>query len=261
MTIFIHELKRNIKSLMIWSVSVAGMLALCLFLFPEMESQMSQVNDMFASMGVFTSAFGMDRIDFGSLLGFYAIECGNVLGIGGAFYAAYIGVSMLSKEESGHTSEFLLMHPVSRSSVVLSKLAATLLCVFTLNFISYAVSMLSFAAIGQTPAWKEFYLYLFAQLLAQLEIAALAFGISAFVKRGAIGIGLGSAALLYFLNIFANISEKAEFVRYFTPFAYADAANIIADVSLELPLIALGAVLSAAAIVVAFCRYCKKDMA
>ena len=32
-------------------------------------------------------------------MGFYGLECGNILGIGGAFFAAYIGVSSLACEE------------------------------------------------------------------------------------------------------------------------------------------------------------------
>lgn len=38
----------------------------------------------------------MDRLNFGTLLGYYAIECGNVLGLGGAFYAALTAASALS---------------------------------------------------------------------------------------------------------------------------------------------------------------------
>ena len=260
MTVFIHEMKRNFKSLLIWSFSVAGMLALCVFMFPEMETQMSDVSEMFSSMGAFTSAFGLDKINFGTLIGYYAIECGNILGFGGAFYAAYIGVSMLAKEESGHTSEFLLMHPLSRSSIVLSKLSATMVYVLAFNALSLIASLVSFAAIGEYPPWKAFFLFLLAQLLMQIEIAALSFGVSAFVKRGALGMGLGSVTMLYFLNIFGNISEKADFVRYITPFTYADAANIIYDVHLETKLIVLGAVYSVVAIAAAFIHYNKKDM-
>ena len=73
---------------------------------------MEGINEVFASMGAFTAAFGMDRLNFGTLVGFYAIECGNVLGLGGAFYASLCAVSMLSKEEKEKTAEFLFTHPI-----------------------------------------------------------------------------------------------------------------------------------------------------
>ena len=58
---------------------------------------------------------------------FYAIECGNVLGLGGAFYAAFCAVGILSKEEKERTAEFLLTHPVSRVKIITEKLIAVLI--------------------------------------------------------------------------------------------------------------------------------------
>ena len=80
MTLVKHELKQGKISFLIWTASIGFLLAICIFLFPEMKGQMDSVNDMFASMGSFTEAFGMDRLNFGTLIGFYAVECGNVLG-------------------------------------------------------------------------------------------------------------------------------------------------------------------------------------
>lgn len=115
MTLVKHELKMGRISFLIWTSAIGFLLAVCVFLFPEMKGQMDGVSDVFASMGSFTEAFGMDRLNFGTLVGFYAIECGNVLGIGGAFYAALCAIGVLSKEEKDKTAEFLLAHPVSRT--------------------------------------------------------------------------------------------------------------------------------------------------
>ena len=114
MTIFKHELKQNKKSLIIWTVAIASLLAICLFLFPEMKGEMDSVSQVFSSMGGFSEAFGMDKVSFGTLTGFYSVECGNILGLGGAFFAAFTAVTILAKEEKDHTGEFLLTHPVSR---------------------------------------------------------------------------------------------------------------------------------------------------
>mgnify|MGYP007094732312 CR=1 FL=1 len=96
MTLVRHELRQGKTSLLIWTASIGFLLAICVFLFPEMKGQMDGISDVFASMGSFTAAFGMDRLNFGTLVGFYAIECGNVLGLGGAFYAALCAVGILS---------------------------------------------------------------------------------------------------------------------------------------------------------------------
>ena len=91
MTLVKHELKQGKISFLIWTASIGFLLAVCVFLFPEMKGQMDNVSDMFSSMGSFSAAFGMDRLNFGTLIGFYAVECGNVLGLGGAFFAKVIG--------------------------------------------------------------------------------------------------------------------------------------------------------------------------
>ena len=85
MTFVKHVLKQGKVSFLIWTISIGFLLAVCVFLFPEMKGQMDGISETFASMGSFTAAFGMDRLDFGTLIGFYAIECGNVLGLGVRF--------------------------------------------------------------------------------------------------------------------------------------------------------------------------------
>ena len=92
MTIFRHELRQGRLSLIIWTASIAFLFAVCIFLFPEMKGEMDQVSDVFSAMGNFSAAFGMDQVNFGTLTGFYAIECGNILGLGGALYAAMCGI-------------------------------------------------------------------------------------------------------------------------------------------------------------------------
>ena len=60
------------------------------------------------------------------------------------------------------------------------------------------------------------------------------------MRRGSLGIGLGLAAIFYFLNLIANISEQAEFLKYITPFSYADSAGILSEAALELSYIIPG---------------------
>lgn len=260
MTMVKHEVKQGIRSLAIWTAAIAFLLAVCVFMFPEMKGEMEGVGDMFSSMGSFTEAFGMDRINFGTLTGFYAVECGNILGLGGAFFAALSAVSILAKEEKEHTAEFLFTHPVRRSRIVTEKLCAVILQIVLMNLLVFAVSIASVAAIGEEIPWKEIVLLHLAYFLLQIEIAGICFGISAFLKRGSLGAGLGIAAVLYFLNLIANISETAEFLKYITPFGYAEGADIVTNGRLEEGLVLLGMLYGIIGIVAAFSWYCRKDI-
>lgn len=260
MTIIRHELRRGRTAFLIWTGAIAFMLAVCIFLFPEMKGQMEELSDTFASMGSFTAAFGMDQLSFGTLKGYYAIECGNVLGLGGAFYAALIAVTALSKEEKDKTAEFLLTHPVSRTRVMTEKLISVIIRVTALNLIIYAVAVGSMAAVGESVPWQETILLHLAYFLMQIEIAGVCFGVSAFLSKGSLGVGLGVAMLLYVMNLIANITESAEFLKYITPFGYCEGAEIVNECHLDGAKLAVGAAICAAGILAAYLKYPKKDI-
>ena len=260
MTLVKHELKQGKISFLIWTASIGFLLAICIFLFPEMKGQMEGVNDMFASMGSFTEAFGMDRLNFGTLIGFYAVECGNILGLGGAFYASLCSVGILSKEEKDKTAEFLLTHPVSRISIITQKLIAVLIQITAMNIIIYALAIGSIVAVGEEIPLKEISLLNLAYYLLQIELAGICFGISAFIRKGSAGVGLGIAAMMYFLNIIANISDSAEFLKYITPFGYCEGADIVSNGSLDSTLVVIGAIIGIVGIIIAYLKYTKKDI-
>lgn len=260
MTLMLFELKRNRLSLAVWTAAIALLLLVCLAIFPDMKGQVNELNAAFSSMGSFTEAFGMDQLNFGELMGFYGLECGNILGIGGAFFAAYIGVNALAGEEKNRTAEYLLTHPVSRSRVVFEKLACVLCQILILNAVSMLTSLIAVRAIGESLQMKEFLLLHAAYLLLQAEIAAVCFAVSAALRRSGIGAGLGLAAVLYFLNLIANISEDAEWLKYITPFGYAEAADIITNAEIAPAPAAIGCLVTAAGIAAAFIIYDQKDI-
>lgn len=260
MTLIKHELRQGWKSLLIWTISIGFFVAMCVFMYPEMESEMENVDDLFSSMGAFTAAFGMDRLNFGTLIGFYAVECGNILGIGGSFFASLIGISILSKEEKERTAEYLLTHPISRTRIITEKLASVMIQIVIMNAVIFILSITSTTMIGEDIPWKEISLLHLAYFLIQIELAGICFGISAFLRNGGIGIGLGIAAVMYFLNIVANISESVEFLKYITPFGYAEGADIITDMTLDSGKIVLGMGFAVIGIILAYWQYSRKDI-
>ncbi len=260
MTVFKHELRQGRSALIIWTAAISFMLGICIVIYPEMSTQMGDISAMFADMGSFSQAFGMDRINFGEFLGFFGVECGNVLGLGGAFFAALLGISALAKEEKEHTAEFLLTHPVSRTRVITEKLCAVIAQIVILNLAVIAVTALSVLIIGEEADIKTLAMLFSAFFLMQLEVAAVTFGISAFLRRGSLGIGLGLAAVFYFMNIVANLIDETKFLKYITPFGYTESADIIADGALNGGYLAVGMALAAIGVILAFWKYGRKDI-
>ncbi len=256
MNLIRHELKQSKVPFLVWTASIGLLLVVCIFLFPEMKGEMDAVSNM----GAFTAAFGMDRLNFGTMIGYYAIQCGPVLGLGGAFYASLCAIGVLSKEEKYKTAEFLLTHPVSRVRIITEKLIAVMLQITVMNLLIYAFSVASIALIGEKIPWKELNLLHLAYYTLQIELAGVCFGISAFMRKGGIGVGLGIAAIMYFLNLIANIADVVKFLKYITPFGYCEGADIITKSRLDGPLIGIGLAIGVIGIVAAYLKYTRKDI-
>ena len=94
----------------------------------------------------------------------------------------------------------------------------------------------------------------------QLELAGICFGLSAYLRRGSAGAAMGVACLLYFLNIAANLSPRVEFLKYLTPFGYADGAQVVSACRLDGGMVLAGMALGALGVAAAFLHYCRKDI-
>ena len=261
LALFLHEIKRNKLSLIIWSMALAWMLGICVIIYPEMQTQMGDIGDMFSDMGAFSDAFGMDMLNFGEFMGYFGVEIGNTLGLGGALLAGIVGISALSKEERDGTAELLLTLPVTRTRVVLEKLLFSAFHILVVNVACVIVSTLAIVAIDVEAEAGKIALIFLSNLIAQLEIMSITFGISACLKKNSMGIGIGISFGLYFINILSNLEESLEFIGKMTPFGYADSGYIIKNGSIEILPMILGVAFAALGIALAFVRYNKKDIA
>ena len=260
MTLYIHEWKQGRRTFLIWTIAVMGFMAMCVFLYPEMKDQMGKVSEMFSSMGSFTAAFGMDKLNFGSFMGFYTVECGNILSLGGALFIAVIACNMLSKEEKEHTAEFLFAHPLSRGQIQISKLSALASQLTALHLLVFFAATLSIGFIGETIAWKELAMLHLAYYLCQIEIGMICYSVSAFSRGNNYGIGIGITMVLYFMSLLANISDKLKVFHVISPFGYAEGADILTAGRLDGKLILFGMIIGAFFVILGSIHYQRKDI-
>ena len=52
--VFAKEIKMNMKSLIIWSLSVGGLGLFCIILYQSMQGDMKEMADAFSNMGAFS---------------------------------------------------------------------------------------------------------------------------------------------------------------------------------------------------------------
>lgn len=253
-----HLLKLDLKlsrlSLIIWTAALSSVMAICVLIYPIMEQSMAQLGEMFADMQV-----DMESI-YGNFMKYFASEFSAEFGLGATLFAAITGIRMLSKEESSRTAEFLLTHPISRKRVVTEKLLSLVISLTVLNVVVLLVVLGCCFAIGATFEFGTMLQLFLLYFMLQLQIGAMTFGLSSLLRRGGIGIGLGMSVGLYFLDIIASLTEETEFLKYFTPFGYANGTALVNGESIEFTKLFIGILLTAGGFLLAYLRYPKKDI-
>ena len=204
-TLIKHELKENRRSFIIWLLCVGGLCFFCITLYKSLEGSLEEMAQAYSSMGSFSTAFVMDRLSLATLTGFYATEIGMIHGLGGAMFASLVGTVLLSKEEEGHTSEFLNTLPIRRSKVIFSKWSALFLIIVAFNIICSLWYVLGFIIVNETVPIKEFLLFHLMQTVMQLEIGCICFLLSACSKKNKLGAGLGISILFFALDMMSRI--------------------------------------------------------
>lgn len=261
MTVWKHELKMNKKALIIWTLCVGLMCFGCILMYTSLENSLQDMADMYSNMGALSVAMGMDKMSLATLVGFYATEILMLHGLGGAMFAAIIGTGMLSKEEAGHTSEFLYVLPVGRNSIVLQKYLALLCNIFIFNLVCMLSYVISFLMMGEEIPGKEMMLSSFSQLLMQIEIGTICFSISAFVRKNLLGAGLGIVIFFFAADMMCRIIPAIENIKYVSPFYYANGADIFTNMGIDSVMIGIGVGIIAIALSLGCWKYHKKDLA
>lgn len=260
-TLYKHELKTYIKSLLIWAICVGGMGFACILLFSSMEETMGSMAESFASMGAFSDAFGMSQLSIATLEGFYAAEVGTIHALGGAMFAAILSTGMLSKEEDGHTSEFLFSLPVSRLRVVTVKWFAIISHIIAFNILCVGLYLLGIVILGEEMSFREFFVYHGMQMLMQLEISGICYALSAFMKKNKLGAGLGIVLLLYAFDLIARVIPDLSDYKVISPFSFANASDILSGGEIEITATILGVIVLGVSIGIAYIIYGKRDLA
>ena len=260
-TVCKHELKLGFKTLLIWSLSVGLIGLLCILMYTSMEGEVAEMADTFSNMGAFSDAFGMSTLSIATIGGFFATEVGTVHGLGSAMFAAILAAVILSKEEDGHTGEFLYSLPVSRGSAVTAKCLSVLINLVAFTVVCGALYVLGFAMLGEAVPWKELLIYLGRALLMNIEIAAVAMVISAASAKNRLGAGLGLALIFYAYDLIGRVVPDLKDYLFVGPFSYSNASEVFAGKETPTVAIILSIALIVAALISTYTIYLKKDLA
>jgi len=174
MNVFLREFRAYPKSLITWTLSLAGIVGMFMALYPAFASDIEGLNEMLANFPEAIKALvNITPETFMSVLGFYGYLL-SFAWLAASIQAMNLGVGIISKEVSGKTADFLMTKPVRRSEVVTGKLAAALAVILIMNVVFIAVSYLAVAATG--AEFDSSTLLLMSSTLLLLQLVFLALG-------------------------------------------------------------------------------------
>jgi ABC-2 type transport system permease protein len=222
-TIYLHEFQSRLKSVLIWSLSVAAIILIYFSFFKVFADQAALMNQVLENFPPqLKAAFGMDRMDLATVLGFFSFIFIFVQ-LCLAIQASNYGFGLVSVEENELTADFLLSKPVSRTQVLTSKLLAALTSLTITNLVVWVSSFIAINIYVSDYEYKPstLVLLLLSIVIFQLFFLSVGLIISLLVKRVrsvtpyALGLGFGTYILNSFSGVFGDV--KLELI---TPFKH-----------------------------------------
>jgi ABC-2 type transport system permease protein len=262
MNIFKRELKANLKSLLIWSVIIAVLIIMAVSKFSAFAGDPEMLKILDSLPPAMLDVFGMRAFNLTTVSGFYGIMF-IYFGLMAAIAAAMWGSDIISKEERNKTVEFSLVLPVSRSRVITAKVLATLINCIAFVLITWGLSVVAVQSFNPDQA---FYSYLALQMRAMFVIELIFLSIGLMLgsvmkqyKRSA-SIAVGIILATYFMSIVSGMQENLDFLKWFTPFKYFDAADLFRNGSMNSTylLISLGIIVVCVAL--SYLVYNRRDL-
>lgn len=263
MNIFLYEIKSLRKSMIIWTLSMLGLAALYLSIYPDIAKDAEDFKKLLEGYPAAIRAMLGINIDYiTSLLGFYSMIFSFII-LCGAIQAMNLGVSILSKESRERTADFLLVKPVSRTTIVSAKLGAALTIVVLTNIMFISLSTLM-ANIAKTNNFsiKLFVMINLTMFFVQIIFIAIGMVVSVFFKKikNVLPISLGFVFGFYLIGALLVTDSSNKVERMLSPFKYFDSTYIIKNGNYETLYLIISAVIVVVSVAVSYIIYNKKDI-
>jgi len=231
------DLKRNLKSFLGGTFSVVVFIGITIGIYSTMKDSMDMISKLYSTLpDSIMEALNFRDGQWNSMLGFYATYFVYYIPIMGGIYAYYLGSRILAVEEQFKTAEFLLSRPISRGSIIFTRLVICFIYVVGFNIIAYLTGLVS---CGLASGWDysilNFTILHIYGLSFCLFVGFLGFFISVFMKKAksSLMVGVGIVMGSYLFDMIIRITDKVQFLAYMTPFKYMNIDAISPGYGLE----------------------------
>ena len=259
-----REFKINLKSFIIWTSILVGMFLVVYLIYPYIMTgdSMNQMNEM---MKMFPEevlkAFNIDIAAIDTAYGWFKTEGFTFVLIIIGIYSSILGSNIVLKEENDKTIEYLSFLPIKRSKIMFNKVFVAITYIILMILVLGIFNYISLTISGDFDQ-KQFILLSITPLLVGLPLFALNLFISTFMHktRHTMGISLGLVFLFYIVSIISQISDKVEFIKYFSIYTLADTRYVMTNSSINIMNIVISLGITIAFIALSFIRYNKKEL-
>ena len=264
MNIFVHELRSMRKSTVIWAASLIALSAIFLCVYPNMAKGCRGVLKRCSAdiprrcVRCLASTSSTSH----RFLGFYSMIFSFIVLIG-ASQAMIVGSSVLSRESRERTADFLLTKPVSRTTIVTSKLCAAVTMILATDIVFYVASVLIAAAAGATGYSAKLFLMINLMLpFVQLIFLSIGICVSVFFGKlkSVLPLSLGTVFGFYFIGAIIATGKDIALERFVSPFKYFDIFYIIEHASYEAQYLIAGLAIVLIAVILSYVVYNSKDI-
>jgi len=151
--LFYMEMRRNARSLFLWSAVIGLLIFFTMSLFRTVLQYQQQIAGMVTLVPAMALKMrGFSSIsDIFSVLGFYTANNLIYMMLLGSIYAIVLSSNILLKEEYGKTAEYLMSRPITRGEIFTTKLAIVFLNVIILNVLATMTGFISIMVYKKGP--------------------------------------------------------------------------------------------------------------
>lgn len=221
MNIIIRELKANLKSFLIWAISL-NVIYLVASTEYEIFAEDPSILQAMESFEFIFEVMGTSLANITTPEGYLSILSIYIF-LPLSIYTALLGSGIISKEERGKTAEFMFTLPVSRTRVLTAKMIVGIIYAILINFA--VVGGLAFS-FGRFDGGSSFYDFLFHMSfgLIFIELLFLSIGMAmAAVLRQYKKSGTVTLAILmvtFMISMLMGMTDKIDVMKYVIPFQY-----------------------------------------
>lgn len=178
--------------------------------------------DEFLSESGYKGFTGGREMDFLDIRGFMSIYVGSYLAMMVGIYAAYLGVTVVTRDVERKSMDIILSTPISRKRLLVERVVAMAGMLLLLLLLLLGIVLASVANVGEDVNAKDVattFLLAWPLLLVIVGWSALLSVVFNDFKT-ALGASLGLLLFLYMLSFASFITESLKPLNTYTPFGY-----------------------------------------